>query len=146
MIGKSLRQQHGGSTSSEIIDFDFSMYACKGHSSQLGHYFRHLFHMTKFVVNHTHKNLDYKRKLGYLRILRAQLSNQEQALLFYNWIAVGFGAAWENNKNKFFTDYCLIHNLWYTNLIELEYISEQIQKLKAVKSPLRKGNLFEIDD
>jgi hypothetical protein len=36
-------------------------------------------------------------------------------MLFYNWKS-GFGTKWENDKNKFFTDYRMIHNI-YNNII-----------------------------
>lgn len=88
-----------------------------GSSSHLGHYYRHLFQTVKFVANQSEDFLNYAEKRKYLRIVRAQLANQEQAMLFYNWIA-GFGSKWENNENKFFTDYRMIHNLYNKMLLE----------------------------
>lgn len=82
----------------------------RGHSSQLGHYYRHLFQTVKFVCSQPSELIDYQKKRDFLRILRAQLSNEEQILLFYNWMAE-YGSAWENNVNKYFTDYRMIHNL-----------------------------------
>lgn len=79
-----------------------------GRTQLLGPYFRHLFHIVSFVVNH--KLLNYPQKRSYLKILRAQLSNEEQVMLFYNWYS-GFGQAWENDENHFFTDFRMIHNL-----------------------------------
>ncbi|MDR1761499.1 MAG: putative phage abortive infection protein [Bacteroidales bacterium] len=73
-----------------------------------GHYFRHLFLLVKFVVSKDF--LTYEEKRNYLRILRASLSTYEQVFLFYNW-ASGAGDKWENEKNKFFTDYRMIHNI-----------------------------------
>jgi hypothetical protein len=55
-----------------------------GHSHLLAHYYRHLFQIVKFVVSQDEKILKYEDKRKYLRILRAQLSNNEQAMLFYN--------------------------------------------------------------
>ncbi|RYE12103.1 MAG: hypothetical protein EOP45_23460, partial [Sphingobacteriaceae bacterium] len=45
-----------------------------------------------------------QEKIKYLRILRAQLSNHEQILLFYNWLS-GHGKNWENDNQHFFTKY-----------------------------------------
>lgn len=89
----------------------------EGHSSQLAHYYRHLFQTVKFVVNQDEKMLSYNEKRKYLRILRAQLSNQEQAMLFYNWLS-NFGNPWNNEKNKFFTDYRMIHNIYQTLIVD----------------------------
>ena len=88
--------------------------------------------------------IDYDEKMKYLRILRAQLSNHEQMLLFYNWLSE-YGSDWENSKHSFFTEYCMIHNLWYTNLFEDPYITGRVNHLRAKEVKLRKGNMFEID-
>jgi len=122
----------------------FSIEAYQGHSAQLGHYFRHLFMMVKFVVNNE-VVVEYKSKMRYLKILRAQLSNYEQIMLFYNWLA-GFGGPWEDKKRRFFTDYCMIHNLWYDELFNNDFIKGKIEELKAKRVELRKGPMFEIDD
>lgn len=79
-----------------------------GHMNRFGHYYRHLFQTVKFVVNQDSKLINESQKLEYLRTLRAQLSDHEQVLLYYNAI-VGFGEAWLTNK--YFTDYKMIHNL-----------------------------------
>jgi hypothetical protein len=88
-----------------------------GHSSLLAHYYRHLYQIVKFVANQDGELINYSEKRKYLRILRAQLSNQEQAMLFYNWKS-DFGSTWENDNNHFFTDYRMIHNLYNDILIE----------------------------
>ena len=80
----------------------------KGHISHLSHYYRHLFHTVKYVVEYDEEILSYSQKLSYLRILRAQLSEHEQTLLYYNAIS-GLGIAWINNK--YFTRYKMIHNI-----------------------------------
>lgn len=80
----------------------------RGNHTVLGHYYRHLFQTVKLVANQKH--ISYTQKREYLRILRSQLSDYEQILLYYNW-KCGFGKQWENDINKFFTDYRMIHNL-----------------------------------
>jgi hypothetical protein len=85
------------------------------HSSILGHYYRHLFQTVKFVVSKDF--LTYEEKRNYLRILRAQMSNPEQVLLFYNWLS-GYGNKWECETNHFLTDYRMIHNVWQKMIIE----------------------------
>ncbi|WP_203296796.1 putative phage abortive infection protein [Luteirhabdus pelagi] len=78
-----------------------------GHQFRLGHYFRHLYQVVKFINNQ--KGIDYNEKYGYLKILRAQLSTYEQAVLFLNSIS-SMGQSWElqpeiNPKLNGFKDY-----------------------------------------
>jgi len=57
--------------------------------SDLGHYFRNLYHIIKLV-----KNSDIEDKLRYTTLVRAQLSSYELLLLFYNCLS-------SNGKEKF---------------------------------------------
>lgn len=116
------------------------------HGNFLSSYFRNLFHTVKYI---TTQNISYNNKMNLMRMLRAQMSNQEQALLFYNWLANDFGGKWEEDKNEgnnFFTEYCLIHNLWYNKLFCDNFIETKIQYLKEKKVNFRKGKMFEIDE
>ena len=50
---------------------------------KLGHYFRNLYHMIRFVeIHQTH--LDWEARKDYIHIIRAQFSSYEMILLFYN--------------------------------------------------------------
>ncbi len=65
-------------TESERISFALDgLY--KHYESELGHYFRHLYHILKFIDQHEGVN-----RLRYRSFLRAQLSADEFVLLFYN--------------------------------------------------------------
>lgn len=79
-----------------------------GHMSRLGHYYRHLFQAVKFVVKQPNKLIDREAKLEYLRTLRAQISDHEQVMLYYNALAK-FGEEWI--INDYFTEYKMIHNI-----------------------------------
>jgi len=101
------------------INLYFNYKPFSGHQSRLSHYYRHLFQLVKFTTNYNEQLISYQEKRNYLRILRAQLSNHEQALLYYNWFA-DFGDNWEQKDKKkrirkegnyFFTDYRMIHNI-----------------------------------
>lgn len=85
-----------------------------GHTSRLGHYYRTLFQIVRFVVQHEGTILKHDECLDYLKILRTQMSNAEQLLLYYNGV-IGFGEKWLNDiKNKnanYFIDYKMIHNV-----------------------------------
>lgn len=72
----------------------------------------------KFVVESYEKEnilTSENECMKYLKILRGQLSNAEQILLFYNWIAGGkdeYGSKWEiGDKGKYFSKYLMLHNL-----------------------------------
>ncbi len=118
-----------------------------GYSSKLAHYYRHLFQTVKFIANNDNELITYEDKRRYLRILRAQLSNQEQVMLFYNWLS-DFGRQWENQTNRFFTDFRMIHNIYQdlllpevelTKLIDLNgsFLKEKDRKV---------DHLFEFQD
>lgn len=76
----------------------------KGHADILGHYYRHLSQTTKYITKQIH--LNYDRKYEYIKTLRAQLSNFEQLMLYYNGIAL-FPEIWY----ELFTDYRFIKNI-----------------------------------
>lgn len=79
-----------------------------GHQSRLGHYYRHLFQTVKYVDKQDEDLISSTDKIEYLRMLRAQLSDYEQVLLYYNAIS-HFGEGWL--KNDYFTKYKMIHNI-----------------------------------
>ena len=68
----------------QSLDFTNQIYSefYNKFNSDLGHYFRNLYHIFKFI-----KNSEEKDKNGYASILRSQLSNDELLLLFYNGIS-----------------------------------------------------------
>jgi len=124
-----------------FMNFNYKPFS--GHASRLGHYFRHLYLTVKSIAN-SNTITDYNDKIKYLRLLRAQLSNHEQILLFYNWLS-DYGNTWENDSQKFFTEYMMIHNLWWDNLIEDDFISSQVNHLRNRPVEFRIGKMFEID-
>lgn len=80
----------------------------RGYQNFLGNYYRHLYQTVKFVTKQDNILLNMEHKIDYLRTLRAQLSDYEQIMLYYNAIS-GFGIDWI--KNLYFTDFKMIHNL-----------------------------------
>ena len=126
-------------------------------SSRLGHCFRHLFFILKFVSDKDETLISYSLKRYYLRVLRNQLSNDEQIILFYNWFS-GFGKSWEQSDkelrkkkegNYFFTNYRMIHNLDESKLIEgikLDKIFNELEFKNFRYEPNRRKEdiLFEI--
>lgn len=107
----------------------------KGHFDELNNYYRHLFLTVKTIANENKKklknkenkdDLSYEEKRDLLRILRAQLTNTEQIMLFYNWFSEN-GSQWEQdnpNGNHFFTEYRMIHNIMPSRIIPTSFFNE----------------------
>jgi hypothetical protein len=87
-----------------------------GHQSRLGHYYRHLFQTIKYIDNNPYLKLEEQK--FYAKTLRAQLSNHELAIFFYNSLSPLGNIWWEpittdQNKNKisYLKKYEFIKNL-----------------------------------
>jgi hypothetical protein len=89
--------------------------------AQLGHYFRNLYHLIKFVkeaeaLKHPDTKTEYKTRRRYTSLVRATLSQFELALLFYN-------CASELGEEKFMPlveEYGLLHNFNKDDLLATE--------------------------
>lgn len=97
----------------EIKEQSSKYYA--GFHNELGHYFRTLFHISKYV--NSQSMLNYDSKYNYMKMLRGLFSNYEEVVLFCNSIS-DFGVQWEaipnsqnDVNNSFITKYNLIKNL-----------------------------------
>ena len=81
--------------------------------SDLGHYFRNLYHIIKFIEE---SNIDSKKR--YTNFVRAQLSAGELSLLFYNCLS-------ELGSEKFkplIEQYSLLKNMDYSLLFNKEHL------------------------
>lgn len=85
-----------------------------GHQSRLGHYFRHLYHTVTFVNNLPDDLYPFDEKYKYVKMLRGQISNHEQAIIFFNSLS-RLGNQWEvahtEESKKLITNYALIKNI-----------------------------------
>lgn len=106
----SKRNRYPLGTSGKTADIYIKYKPFSGHGIRFGHYFRHLFQMVKFVVDQPENLIETVDKRQYLRMLRAQLSDNEQLFLYLNYLG-GYGAPWEKNNNSYFSDFRMIHNL-----------------------------------
>ncbi|MBK3518917.1 putative phage abortive infection protein [Carboxylicivirga marina] len=82
------------------------------YKSDLSHYFRTYYHIIKLI-----DKSDVENKKQYISIARAQLSSNEQILLFYNCLH-------KNGKDKFkplIEEYCLFKNLDDNLLFNIEH-------------------------
>lgn len=77
-------------------------------SSQLGHYFRHLMMMVKYVDRQYLIPVD--RRYEYVKMIRAQMSDYEQVLLYYNSISP-LGKQWVYRANEYDDDGKFVYSL-----------------------------------
>jgi hypothetical protein len=116
--------------------YEVNYYPLDGHSSRLGHYFRHLFQLVKFVDQES-ELFDFKEKYKYVKLIRAQLSNHEQMLLYINSLS-SFGKVW--NEKKYIENYKLIKNV---PLPQLNFVVNPIAKyINQIKKEADQGKYF----
>lgn len=94
--------------SEEQIKTELSSLPLKGHRQTLGHYYRHLYQIVKYIADYPNGTLQKLDKYNYIKTIRAQLSDYEQLLLYYNSLSP-FGHSWIDNK--YLTDYKMIKNI-----------------------------------
>ncbi len=74
------------------------------HKSQLGHYFRYVYHILKYIDN---SNLSRKKKKEYIDIFQSQMMDDELGLLFYHGLGSVGGAKFRPILEK----YNLLYNV-----------------------------------
>lgn len=84
----------------------------KDHQTELGHYFRYLYNVIRFIKDANQTNGPY------LRLIRAQLSDQELLLLFYNCISPNGG-----NFTPLVEEFALLDNLPLIRLLHKRHQS-----------------------
>ncbi|HXP85815.1 MAG TPA: putative phage abortive infection protein [Bryobacteraceae bacterium] len=78
----------------------------EGHQSGLGHYYRHLYQMVRYVDQQT--LMDDDEKYEHVKTIRVQLSTHEQALLLVNSLAP-MGREWR--RKGFILKYRMVQNI-----------------------------------
>ncbi len=98
---------------SKILASDNKLFI--GFQNELGNYFRTLFQCVSFVNKQNF--IKYSDKYDYVKMLRGQLSNVEESVLFYNSIS-DIGLAWEylnigeqDFNNQLITKYNIVKNI-----------------------------------
>ncbi len=145
------KETFGGKKDFEInnnkVDLHIKYAPFTGHESRLAHYYRHLFSTVKFVVQKEKENLfTYKQARDYLKILRAQMSNDEQILLYHNYIS-GVGVDWEGKANFFLSKYRMLHNLPIDRVKHVEAPRKHFkQKIIEINKISKSDPMFEWGD
>lgn len=101
--GTFLEYVKAGNFEVDFPNLGLSVLLYEGHSDFLGHYFRHLFQMVKYVSLLDRSLFDEEDKAGYVKLLRAQMSDYEQILLYYNSLT-DQGAAWNKTRGDKFPE------------------------------------------
>jgi len=70
-----------------------------GQSKLLGHYYRNLYQIVKYIDGQDDRFLTFPQKYDYVKTLRAQLSDHEQVILYYNSLS-SLGYDWFAGKDK----------------------------------------------
>lgn len=81
---ENLQKANGKHSDEKVLRLAYKLF-WKVHQVELGHYFRYLYNLVRFVKESPFKDGPY------IRLLRSQLSDQETLLLFYNCIASEHG-------------------------------------------------------
>lgn len=101
----------------------------------LGRYYRHLFQIVKYVddqPDELYEEINWKS--SYIGILRSQMSDFEQLLLYYN-AQSSFGKAWD--ENHYIEKYRLIKNIpgdaiaFSAGIVPSHRYQEEIKKVEA---------------
>lgn len=72
----------------------------EGYNNSLGHYYRHLYHTISYIAKMDSGVISEKQKYEYAKMLRGQMSDEEQLLLYYNSLSIP-GQNWNvNHKNE----------------------------------------------
>ncbi len=107
----SENKKEGSADMGYIIYKNLSYYKpFMGQSKLLGHYFRNMFQIVKYVDRQNDDFLSTTEKYNYIKTLRAQLSDYEQVLLYYNSLS-SLGYDWfDKEKESLIVRYKLIKN------------------------------------
>jgi hypothetical protein len=111
--GKRLTIDPKKSDITDTIDSYYIFY--EKNQNNLGHYFRNLYHIIKFV-----DNSEIEKKKTFTNFVRAQLSSHELALLFYNCLS-------ENGEEKFkplLEKYALLKNMNRELIFNITHLNE----------------------
>lgn len=124
-----------------------------GHDNSLGHYYRQMLQIVRFVSETPNKLIAEEQKYEYVKLLRSQMCNAEQVLFYYNSTSV-WGKAWKERHGdndddisswEYIIRYRLIKNIpssfIFVGVPPKEYYKEEIQRWESKYHK----NFFETD-
>ncbi len=115
-----------------------------GRINILDPYYRHLYFMVKTIAcskSFENSKDEKNEKTTFLKLLRAQMTSDEQILLLYNWHSK-LGKKWESSEENqfFFTEWEMIHNIFPENCV---FNKQEILNLFPNASDKQKAEMFE---
>jgi hypothetical protein len=120
---EQLEKAKGKYSDEQVLRLSYKLF-WKNHQVELGHYFRYLYNIVRFV-----KESPYSEG-PYVRLLRAQLSDQETLLLFYNCIASEHGERFRALAEGF----SLLDNMPKIRVLKEQHL--QLIAARALQSPV----------
>lgn len=108
---KHVEQGKGRYTEQQYIELAYQIF-WKNHQTELGHYYRYLYNIVRFVEEEGFEGGPY------LRLIRAQISDQELLLLFYNCVTKNGG-----NFTRLVEKYALLDNMPKIRILNEEHLS-----------------------
>lgn len=114
----------------------------KGHTAELGHYYRNLYQAVSYIDSYPEHLITDGEKKNYVKTLRAQLSNHEQLLLYYNSLSP-FGKPWLDNG--YLVKYKMIKNIPLP-LIDFGITPQVKFANEIVEAEAKSENFFEWKD
>ncbi len=116
---------HADPSYDTIFVHSYQHYTFKKYGYMLGHYFRNLYHVFKFIDEEKYLG-SYKKKYEYCKIIRAQLSAQEINLLAWNGLSQ-HGAKFKPLIEK----YKLLKNMNFAyEMVDLHWLAEKYPHIK----------------
>ena len=119
---EQLDKANGRNTDENVLLLSYQLF-WKKHQVELGHYFRYLYNVVRFVKESAYSDGPY------IRLLRAQLSDQETLLLFYNCIASEHGKRFKTLAE----DFSLLDNMPKIRVLKEQHL--QLIAPQALQSP-----------
>ncbi len=112
----------------------------KPQNELLGRYYRHLFQIVKFVDSQDDKLFeDENWKKEYVGMLRSQMSDYEQLLLYYN-AQSSLGRAWD--KHHFISEYKMIRNIPHGAITACAGESPFLRYQEEIRAAEKRGEQF----
>lgn len=117
---KSLVDKASNVDEMNVIFFAYNNFWLK-YRSDLGHYFRFLFNLFKYVDN---ADLDFNDKVKYAKIIRSQLSDYELIIIFYN----GLSEKGMDKLKPIIEKYTLLNNVPHDLLFDRGHLNNYDRK------------------
>lgn len=122
-INRARRKHDDDKSKVNIIEMYYLLF--DRDQSDLSHYFRHLYHIIKFVNS---SNLTFEEQKSYTNFVRAQLSSYELVMLYYN----GLSKYGEEKFKPLIEKFSVLKNL-NTDLVLNEFICDKEYASNAFK-------------